>query len=109
MEWKIFYYNKKLGDQVLSLPNKLLARYLKLTDIMMKYGPNLGHPHTKNIGDGLLEMRIKAKEGIARVFYCTMIKRKIIMLHSILKKKQKTPLKDLRLAKQRMQEVMKNE
>jgi phage-related protein len=90
------------------LPDTLVARYLKLTDLMQKYGPNLGMPHTRALGNGLFEMRLKAKEGIARVFYCTLIGNNIFVLHVFIKKTEQTPLKELRLAKMRMKEVKKN-
>lgn len=35
---------------------------------METYGPDLGMPHPRPMGDGLFELRIKAAEGIARVF-----------------------------------------
>jgi phage-related protein len=34
-----------------------------------------------------------------------MVEQEIIMLHSFIKKAQKTPLKELKLAKQRMKEL----
>ena len=76
---------------------------------MCEFGSNLGMPHTKPIEEGLFELRIKGKEGIARVFFCTKIGKKIIMLHSYVKKSQKTPKKELRIAQTRMSEVIKNE
>jgi phage-related protein len=45
------------------------------------YGPDLGMPHTRALGEGLLELRLKAAEGIARVFFCTVTGRKIVILH----------------------------
>ncbi len=61
----------------------------------MEYGTNLGMPHTKAMGSGLFELRLKGAEGIARVFYCTVIDRKVVMLHSFVKKTDKTPKQDL--------------
>jgi phage-related protein len=40
---------------------------------MLEFGSNLGLPHTKAIDNGLLELRVKSKEGIARVFFCTKV------------------------------------
>ncbi|OPY00548.1 MAG: hypothetical protein A4E62_02776 [Syntrophorhabdus sp. PtaU1.Bin002] len=54
---------------------------------------------------GLFELRLKAAEGIARVFYCTVIGKKIMILHQFIKKTQKTPPKELALARRRMKEV----
>ncbi len=76
-----------------------------LSDRIKSIGPNLGEPHTEAFGNGLFELRLKGSEGIARVFYCTMIDRRIVMLHSFIKKTQKTPPKDRRLAETRMQEI----
>ena len=39
---------------------------------------------------------LKSIEGIARVFYCTRIGKRIVMLHSFIKKTQQTPLKEMR-------------
>ena len=109
MSWQIKYYNVNLEKEILNLPVGLLARYLRLTDLMLEFGANLGLPHTKSIESGLFELRVKSKEGIARVFFCMKIGRKIVMLHSFIKKSQKTPKKEIRLARSRMKEVIENE
>lgn len=106
MEWRIEYYSNKVEKEILALPSGLLARYLRLTDLMLEFGPDLGMPHTKYLEKGLIELRIKGKEGIARVFYCTMVMGKIIMLHSYIKKTNKTPKKEIEIAKKRMKEVL---
>ncbi|MEN6625126.1 MAG: type II toxin-antitoxin system RelE/ParE family toxin [Candidatus Sumerlaeia bacterium] len=89
----------------MDLPAGLLARYLRYTDRMEIYGPDLGMPHTRAMGQGLFELRLKAKEGIARVFYCTNKGRIVIILHSFLKKTQATPARELNLARRRMKEL----
>ena len=91
----------------MSLPATLQARYIGLTARMIEYGPNLGLPHTNAFGGGLFELRIKGVEGIARVFFCTMVKQEIVMLHSFIKKTQKTPERELKVAKLRMKELKK--
>jgi phage-related protein len=77
MRWSIEYYNSELEYEKLSLPNGLLARYLRLTDLMLEFGSNLGMPHTRFLGEGLIELRIKGKEGIARVLYCILIGKRL--------------------------------
>lgn len=59
------------------------------------------------MGRGLFELRLKAAEGIARVFYCTVVGRQIVMLHQFTKKSEKTPRKELDIARRRMEEVKK--
>lgn len=51
---------------------------------MLEFGPNLGMPHTRAMGDRLFELRVKGREGIARVFYCTLIGEQIMILHSFM-------------------------
>ena len=75
---------------------------------MLAIGPNLGEPHTKAMGGGLFELRLKGAEGIVRVFYCTLIGKRIVMLHSFVKKSQRTPKQELEVARSRLKEI-KNE
>lgn len=105
MSWEIVYYSARLQQEILGLPPSLLARYLRYADVMQEHGPNLGLPHTRALGDGLFELRLKGAEGIARVLYCTLVKRRIVMLHQFVKKTRKTPLRELRVATERMKEV----
>ena len=105
MSYVITYYNEALQAEILALPDGLLSRYLTLTDRMETYGANLGLPHTKAFGSGLFELRLKSAEGIARVFYCTLVGQRIVMLHSFVKKVQKTSAQDVRTAQTRMKEI----
>jgi len=109
MEWSINYYNSNVENAILDLPDGLLAKYLRLTDLILEFGPNLGMPHTKVIKSGLIELRVKSKEGFARVFFCTVINNRIIILHVFIKKSKKIPKKELRKAILRMKEVKENE
>jgi phage-related protein len=101
----IEYYSEEVEEQILALPDSLAARYIVLTRRMVAIGANLGLPHTDSFGDGLFELRLKGSEGIARVFFCTLIGRRIVMLHSFVKKSQKTPPRQIEVARRRMKEV----
>lgn len=105
MDYSIGYYNEAVQEDLLALPDTLAARYVVLTRRMVALGPNLGEPHTEGLGDGLFELRIKSAEGIARVFFCTLVERRIVMLHSFIKKTQRTPLRELKLARSRLKEI----
>ena len=76
---------------------------------MLQFGANLGMPHTQAMGEGLSELRVRGKEGIARVFYCTVVEQRIVMLHVFIKKSQKTPPKELKIARRRLREVLSND
>ena len=82
-----------------------VARFIRYAERMEIYGPDLGMPHTRAMGGGLFELRIKAAEGIARVFYCTVVDRRIVFLHQFVKKSEKTPPKELNIARRRLKEV----
>ena len=104
MTWDIRYHDEKVQLAVLALPSGLLARYLHLSDQMLQFGPDLGMPHTRAMGEGFFEIRLKSREGIGRVVYCTLVKRKIVMLHQFVKKTDKTPPKELAVARKRLKE-----
>lgn len=105
MEWKITYYDSKAQEEIFMLPKTLLARYLRFADLMQEHGSNIGAPHTKALGSGLFELRIKGMEGIARVFYCTLVGKEVVVLHSFIKKTMKIPAREKSIAISRMKEV----
>lgn len=105
MNWHVSFYSPDLQKEVHSLPAGFVARFLRYAERMEVYGPDLGMPHTRAMGRGLFELRLKAAEGIARVFYCTIVDRRIVMLHQFIKKSEKTPRKELEIALKRMKEV----
>lgn len=105
MNWAIKYYSEKVQQEIMSLPAGIQARYIHYTQRMVTHGPNLGMPHSRAMGDGLFELRMKGAEGIGRVFYCTLVAQTIVMLHTFLKKTQKTPASELAVARKRMKEA----
>jgi phage-related protein len=105
VDYAITYYSAALQEEILALPDTLAARYIVLTRRMVAIGPNLGEPHTKAFGDGLFELRLKGAEGIARVFFCTLIGRRIVMLHCFVKKSERTPVREREIAEARMKEI----
>jgi phage-related protein len=105
VDYAITYYSEAVQEEILELPDTLAARYIVLTRRMVALGPNLGEPHTKAFGNGLFELRLKGAEGIARVFFCTIVGRRIVMLHSFVKKTNKTPIRELEIAETRLKET----
>lgn len=103
--YTIDYYSLDVKQAISKLPKGFIARYIVLTARIATEGANLGMPHTRAMGDGLFELRLKSAEGIARVMYCTMVGQRVMMLHSFVKKTDRTPKKELELAIKRMNEV----
>jgi phage-related protein len=108
-DYDIEYFSAAVQEQILGLPDTLAARYVVLTRRMQAMGPNLGEPHTKALGEGLFELRLKGAEGIARVFYCTLIGRRIVMLHGFVKKTDRTPKRELAVALVRLKETKRED
>jgi len=105
MRWNITYYNHKVEKEILAWPDKLLANYLRIIEMVEKEGPDLGLPFTRAMGAGLFEIRAKSYLNIGRAFFCTLINKEIIILHSFIKKTEKTPQKEIDLARKRMKEI----
>lgn len=105
MKWKITYYSEQVTTDIKKWPKKLLAKYLRIVDLIEEQGPNLGEPFTKKIDKELYEIRVKAQEGIGRALYCYLVGQEIVILTAFIKKTQKTPLRIIELAKTRMKEV----
>ena len=75
----------------------------------MQYGWPLGMPLVRNLGDGLWEVRSQlASSRIARIIFF-MRQNRIVLLHGFIKKTQKTPPDEIKLAQKRKKEVMNYE
>lgn len=105
MRWRVTFYSSRVEAEIQALPAGFLARFLRYAERMEIYGPDLGMPHSRSMGEGLFELRLKAAEGIARVFYCTVVRENIVMLHQFVKKTERTPKKELKIARKRMKEI----
>jgi len=105
VDYTIEYYSDAVAEEILALPDTLAAGYIVLTRRIAAVGPNLGPPHTDAFGEGLFELRLKGQEGIARVFFCALVGRRVVMLHCFVKKTQKTPPREIDIARKRMKEV----
>ena len=81
MRWTVTFLNRRVEDEILALPAGFVARFVRYAERMEGFGPDLGMPHTRAMGGGLFELRLKAAEGIARVFYCAAVGHRIVFLH----------------------------
>jgi phage-related protein len=106
MNYEILFFAVSVQAQIEKWPVGMYATFVRISEQMVMSGPNLGMPYTKAMGDGLFEIRARGPEGIGRAFFCCMKGRRIVILHGFVKKTQATPIKELRLAKQRLKEVL---
>ena len=105
MSWKITFFSSKVEAEVLAFPAGILANFLHISEMIEEFGPALGKPHTATMGNGLFEIRAKGKEGIGRAFFCAIKGKEIVILHSFVKKTQRTPKKELEKARRRLKEL----
>lgn len=105
MSWTVTFFNLKVKEETLNFPGGILSNLLHILDIIEEFSPNIGKPYTASMGHGLFEIRARGKEGIGRSLFCTVKGKEIIILNSFIKKTQKTPQKEIELARKRMKEL----
>jgi phage-related protein len=89
--WTIDYYSEDVRLEIAAMPVGIRAAYVRLTEMLEEFGLDLRMPHSRAMGGGLYELRPRGKEGIARVFYCTMVGRRIIVLTPLSGRHRKHP------------------
>jgi phage-related protein len=105
MPYSVEYFNRDVLALIESWPAGVLAAYARVVELLIEVGPALGMPHSRPMGEGLFELRVRAREGAGRVLYCYISGRRVVLVHAFMKKTQRTPMADLRLARRRVQEV----
>ena len=105
VKYTIEYFHARVKNDIESWPDGILVDYARLVDLLMEFGPNLRMPHSRPMGDGLFELRLRGREGMGRTLYCFVVGQRIVILHAFIKKTRETPENELRLARKRMKEV----
>jgi len=72
--------------------------------LTLQLGWPLGMPLARKLENGLWEVRSRLNSGMARIIF-TVKGDNILLLHGFVKKSRKTPKRDLRLARQRMEKL----
>jgi len=70
----------------------------------LQIGWPVGMPLARKIADNLWELRSRLRTGIARTIF-TLHAKKLVLLHGFVKKSQKTPTKELAIAKRRLNKL----
>ncbi len=92
---------KPIEEFLLTLDIKMRAKILGLLQILQEKGNQLREPYSKHLEDGIFEIRGKVGTDITRVLYFFYFDGKIILTNGFIKKTQKTPKKEIQLAKKR--------
>lgn len=100
-------YSTASGEEVVAnfldtLPSKDLAKVMRDIDLLSEYGTDLHEPYVKHIDGAIWELRSKFSSNCYRIFYFIWRDNKLILLHGFSKKTQKTPKREIDVAKKRM-------
>lgn len=83
------------------------ARLARISDLIAANGlSGLPRDWAKSLGDKLWELRVTGKDGIARAIHVTATGQRVVIVRVFIKKTQKTPHRELELARQRAKEVL---
>lgn len=106
MTWSVETLNRTVDGEILSLPPEFQGKLLRMIDAVQVLGP-MGLPRdwSKSLGDGLWELRLQGRDGIARAIYVTATGRRVVIVRVFVKKTQKTPGHEMELARRRAKEV----
>ena len=77
------------------------AKMVGLLEWLEEKDNQLREPYSKMLDDGIFEIRCTVGNNITRVVYIFYYEGKIILTNGFIKKTQKTPPEEIRLAKER--------
>jgi len=109
IKFEVEYFEKQGGaipveEFILSQEKKMRMKIYRTLLLLEEFGNELREPYSKLIEEGIFELRIKEGTHISRVMYFFIKGRKIILTNGFVKKTQKTPRKEIELAKKHRME-----
>ena len=82
------------------------GRFLRFVEIIQQVGfEGLPRDSVKHLENKLWELRLTGRDGISRAIYVTASGRRIVVVRAFIKKTQKTPKRELQLARERAKEI----
>lgn len=106
MAWTVTTLNDLVDAEIEALPADMRARLVRLSEIIEEHGLDaLPRDTVDHLEDKLWELRIRGKSGISRAIYLTASGQRVVIVRVFIKKTQKTPNKELRLARERAKDV----
>jgi len=101
--FQIVFYETERGDKPIeyfldSLKPKMRAKTVSMLELLEEYGNQLTMPYSRYLRNGIYELRITQGNDISRLLYFFCRDQKIIITNGFIKKRQKTPVNELKLA-----------
>lgn len=112
--YEVLFYETPGGKQpakefLLDLEPKMRAKMLRTIEMAGENGPELREPYSKALEDGIFELRAKVGSDISRVLYFFYVGERIILTNGFIKKTQKTPEREKKLARKYKQDYLSRE
>jgi len=106
MRWTVEVLNSAVTMEIEALPNDMRARLARYVALIQEFGfEALPRQAFKHLEDKLWELRVTGRDGISRAIYVTASGHRVVILRAFIKKTQKTPPRELAIARQRAKEV----
>ncbi len=104
--WSVVFVNAEAQAELDSLPLDTRASFERIVRLVQALGlERVREPYIKHIEGPIWEMRLRGRGGIARALYVTATGRRVVILRVFTKKTQKTPRREIELARRRAEEV----
>jgi len=100
---QILFFDNKLEKFIKSLDVDTIARVIRTIELLENFSHKLGLPHSRGLGKGLFELRVRGKKEI-RIIY-VFHKKTIILLHGFIKKSSNIPKRELVTALQKKKQL----
>jgi len=106
MTWAVELLDDRVRQELEALPIDMKARFQRIVALIQSYGlEQVRQPHVAHLEEALWEMRMKGRDGISRAIYVAATGRRVVVLRIFAKKTQKTPRRELDLARARAREA----
>ena len=99
---KEVFYDKSALKELRAFKEEVQEEFVAYIKTLRQEG-KLEFPEARKVAKNLFEIRVM-HEGSYRGFYAYAMKDSIVLLHFFQKKTQKTPLKNLKVAQQRLKQ-----
>lgn len=106
MRWVVETLNPTVDAEIGALPADMRARFVRFSELIEQLGFDaLPRDSVKHLEDRLWELRLMGRDGISRAIYVKASGRRVVVVRVFVKKTQKTPPRELAIARQRAREV----
>jgi phage-related protein len=107
MSWTVHFVSGESKAEVDRLSLDLRAKFERIVGLIKSRGlEQVREPYVKHLEGKLWEMRMIGRDGIARSIYLAATGKRVVILHTFVKKTAKTPRRSLDIAWSRAKDLI---